>query len=83
MAKHEEVYAVIQTEPAHMWHDEQRLIVNEAGRLRLIEALQNQATEIEACCHDGEGYILEIVYGEDFVRPFYLVISDEERSARR
>lgn len=70
-------FEVIQTEPAEAWHTEQRIVLNEAGRLRLLKALQNKETELEVFCHDGEGYILELIYSEDYVKPYYCVLNRE------
>ena len=68
-------FEVIQTEPAEAWHCGQKIVVNEAGRQRLIKALQNKESEVEVFCCDGEGYYLELIYGEDYVKPFYLIVN--------
>jgi len=73
----EKPFEVIQTEPAYAWHTEQKIVMNEAGRQRLIKALQSKEDKVEVFCHDGEGYILELVYSEEYVKPFYLILYKE------
>ena len=66
-------FEVIQTEPAYSEHAKQKIIMNEAGRLRLIQALQDKEVTLEVFCHDGEGYDLNLGYREDEIKPFYLM----------
>ena len=68
----DERLAIIQTWPAEAWHCGQGIEMNEAGRLRLIDALQKREKTIEVSCFDGEGYTLELTYEEGYIRPFYL-----------
>ena len=70
---------IIQTEPAYCWHAEQKIVLNETGRLRLIQALQSKETDIEVFCHDGEGYTLELLYGEEYIKPYYRTLEEVKR----
>ena len=79
-----EEFAVIQTESAYAEHQEQKIVMNEEGRKRLLQALTNKETKVKAYCHDGEGYDLLLQYGEEPVAPFYLMYTllQAEREVR-
>ena len=53
---------IIQVYSPDQWHDEQALVMNEAGRIRLIKALESGKDKavIPAFCCDGEGFFLTI-----------------------
>lgn len=63
---------IIQTEPAYCEHMDQKIVMNEEGRQRLLKALTNKEARVNAYCHDGEGYHLLLQYGETPVDVFYL-----------
>lgn len=58
----EDSYPVVQLYSPDHWHDEAAILMNEAGRKKLIEALQSGATKlvIPAFVSDGEGYYLYV-----------------------
>lgn len=55
-------YPVVQVYSAECWHQEQAIVMNEPGRLLLIDALANLAGKprqmVAAMTGDGEGYAL-------------------------
>ncbi len=55
-------FPVIQLYSPDLWHDAQAILMNEAGRKKLIEALQSGATKlvIPAFVSDGEGDYLYV-----------------------
>ena len=67
---------IIQLYSPEIYHDDQAIIMNEEGRKKLIEALQDgKSKNIIAFINDGEGFTLHILVLPDkeidkYIRPY-------------
>ncbi|MDP2815484.1 MAG: hypothetical protein Q8O19_02260 [Rectinemataceae bacterium] len=73
-------FPIIQVYSPGMWHDEQAILMNEAGRKKLIEALQSGAKKIVLTpfVNDGEGFYLYVqILPEPEIEKFKSPYTDE------